>query len=225
MSSEFGRGTLLALVVCLSLARPAPCQQGAYWKAEIRESDYAFGLIKHIYPCQSVYPGAGATNYKYDVYQALGENLRKELAWTDVPRAGTINPPMDITLIDFSGGYRLVYDKGGKTAERSSLKIVGHPTPLAPMQLLGHRCAGKEYQWTDRRGESVRVKEWVTADADFKLPLLQFVYTFNHSGALRVLTTQVVTALQMVPSLASSLFEPPAGLAISSVPPTPIPFL
>mgnify|MGYP001390961837 CR=1 FL=1 len=225
MRRRFGRGTLLALAVCLSLARPSPCQQGGYWKAEIRESDYAFGLIKHIVPCHSVYPGAGVSNYKYDLYQAPGGILRKELVWTDSPRADSIMPPMDITLIDLTRGYKLVYDKGGKRAERSTLKDVGKPTPLAPMQLLGHQCDGKEYQWIDRRGQLIRVKEWVTADADFKLPLMEFSYAFDHSGALSILETKVVTALQMVPSLPSALFEPPPGLEVEPAGSTRIPFL
>ena len=224
MRWKFRRVVFAALAACLSLAPQSPCQQGAFWKAEIRESDYAFGLIKHIYPCQSVYPGGNVSNYRYDVYQAPGGILRKELAWTDFPRMG-ITPPLDITLIDFTRGYKLVYDKGGKKAERSKLKDVGKPAQLAAMQLLGQRCEGKEYQWTDRRGELVRVKEWVTADADFKLPLLQFIYTFDQSGALTGLTTVVVTSLRTVPSFSPSLFEPPPGLEVETAGSIPIPFL
>ncbi|MGH9452699.1 MAG: hypothetical protein ACRD2O_01870 [Terriglobia bacterium] len=215
----------MPLILWAALTQILLGQQGVYWKAEVREFDFAFGQIKRTYPRPSVYPGAGVTRYRYQVYQEPGGRVRKDLLSTTLSRNGGILPPIDVTLIDFANRYELVYDKGAKKGVRSVLTEPARPTPLEPRQLLGQRCEGERYQWRDARGNLVRVDRWTATDSDFKLPLFELTYSFEPSGDLGLFDLELVTALKIVPSLPSSLFEPPSGLSITTVAPTPVPFL
>jgi hypothetical protein len=152
----------------------------------------------------------------YDLFQSPAGVVREQM--TNMNWHPSVEAPMDIRLLDYTRGYGLVFDKGGRQAIRGPLSPPVAGTPLEQRQILGFICDGKQYDWTTPQHARVQLQRWSARDSDLKVPLLQVEYFTDDTGALLTLRVTAVSQLERTSGLPASLFEPPAGLHPIDVP-------
>jgi len=152
----------------------------------------------------------------YDLYQNDRGVVRLEL--TRMNRYRSVEGPLENKILDYSRGVGWIWDKGGTTAIEGPFGPPVAGKSLGRRQILGFTCGGEEYEWKTGQQSRVQLQSWSPQDTSFRFPVLRVQYVTDSAGVLLALIVDVVTQVEAVPDLPSSLFNPPAGLKVHSVP-------
>jgi hypothetical protein len=212
--------TLVATVLAFVFtAAPGWAQRqsaSGYWRGTLEVHQFNFSYAVGVRDKNLVTRGVDQWESDYDLYQSAAGVAREEL--THLNRNRSVEPPMDIRILDYRSDSGLVFDRGGEQAIKGPLTPAAPGRNIGSRRILGVQCRGMEYEWETPQGATVKLDKWSGLDTSFKVPLLEVAYFTDSSGALLSLTLRMVTKLETVDSLPDSLFQPPPGLEVTNVP-------
>lgn len=212
------RTARLGLLLFLFFPACATAQQRSqpsYWKGQLRIYQFNFMYGEGIKDKSVVSRTVDVWEYDYDLYEDPVGVVREEL--THLNRNRSMQPPMDIRILDYHRGYGVVYDRGAKQGMGGPLvPVAGRPLP--ERKLLGFACEGRQYRWTTPQLATVELQAWTASDPGPKVPLLEVEYFTDDTGSLLSLTVTAVTKIAPTSALPPSLFEVQPSLHVLHVP-------
>ena len=151
---------LIALAGRLQIARPS-APPTDYWTASLDVVSYNYSEAISMAAGKPHQPShvALAVHSSYTLYQNPKGVVRLELA--SLGRNRVVEPPIDFTLLDYNTGYKVVWDRDGGDAERSSFRLPVTPVEIGDREILGHLCRGHKYEWQDSRGAHLERIQWL----------------------------------------------------------------